>query len=254
MAGAIFFKNVGSAGCVVDGPPRMIELRSDGGKLDVVYRPAPQHGEPVLLEPGDQANASLTWMNWCGAGQPVTSVLVTLSDGSGPIEAAPSGTSGPIGPGISGLPRCDDPSASSSLGASAFEAVESRQPDVEPQPAIVEMRVPPTAVAGETLTFTVRLTNGSAGSVALNPCPGYTEDLIVDGRALKLLGEERFLLNCEAIGSELGPGEILVLDMRYAVPADVAPGPVELIWSMDPGGPFDSGLALDRESITIVTH
>lgn len=253
MAGEVDIQNVGSSDCVVNGPPRMIELRTDNARLDVAYHPASQASQPVLLRPKDHAIATLTWMNWCGANQPVTSVSLTLPDGQGPIEAEPGGASGPIGPGISGLPRCDAPGTVSSLGASAFQPGEPANPIPEPQPAVVTLSLPPTAAPGETLKFTVRLTNGSSQSVSLSPCPTYTEDLIVDNQALKLLGEQRHLLNCSAIGNELAPGEVLALEMEYVIPANIAPGPVDLIWSMDPGGPFDSNTALARMAITIAS-
>ena len=41
-------------------------------------------------------------------------------------------------------------------------------------------------------------------------------------------------------------------DMHYAVPTSIPPGPVELVWGMDPGGPFDAGTAFQRVSITVI--
>jgi hypothetical protein len=128
----------------------------------------------------------------------------------------------------------------------------STKPSQEPQPAVVKLSLPPTAVAGETLRFTVRLTNGSAHSASLIPCPTYTENLIVSDAALKLLGEVRYFLNCSAIGNELAPGQVLLLDMQYVIPADVTPGSVDFLWFMDPGGPFDFNTAFARVPIIIV--
>jgi len=86
----------------------------------------------------------------------------------------------------------------------------------------------------------------------LSPCPTYTEDLIVDGRALKPPAPQQFLLNCAALGNALAPGASVTLQMHYAVPASIPPGPVEVVWGMDPGGPFDASTAVQRASITVV--
>jgi hypothetical protein len=40
--------------------------------------------------------------------------------------------------------------------------------------------------------------------------------------------------------------------MRYPIPNHIALGSAELVWSMDPGGPFDTG-AFGRVPIEIVS-
>jgi hypothetical protein len=82
--------------------------------------------------------------------------------------------------------------------------------------------------------------------------PTYSEDPIVDGRALKPPAPQQFLLNCAAIGNVLAPGASVTFQMHYAVPAALPPGPVEFAWGMDPGGPFDAGTAVQQAAITVV--
>ncbi len=101
--------------------------------------------------------------------------------------------------------------------------------------------VPSTATAGEDLTFTVALTNLGDWPAAFDPCPTYSEDLIVTGARLKPPADRHYALNCGAMPPALAPGATIVLEMRYPVPSRVPPGPTELLWSMDPGGPFDTG-------------
>ena len=72
------------------------------------------------------------------------------------------------------------------------------------------------------------------------------------GAALKPPAPQQFLLNCDAIGSALAPGASATFEMHYAVPTSIPPGPVELVWGMDPGGPFDAGTAFQRVSITVI--
>jgi hypothetical protein len=76
--------------------------------------------------------------------------------------------------------------------------------------AIAAISAPPTATPGETLAFTVALTNLGDRAAPLDPCPTCTEDLIVDGRGLKFPAVwDHRLLNCPMIGPETAPGESL---------------------------------------------
>jgi uncharacterized repeat protein (TIGR01451 family) len=178
----------------------------------------------------------------------VTAVLVTLPAGGKPIVAGPTSP----GPGLGPTPRCDQPSSGSTFTAYAFVPVPPQAPAYEPQAASVVLSVPATATAGGDLAFTVTLTNIGTAPALLRPCPTYTEDLIVAGTALKPPAPQQFLLNCAAIGDSLAPGASITLQMRYAVPAHLPPGPVELVWGMDPGGPFDASTAVQRASLSVV--
>jgi hypothetical protein len=102
------------------------------------------------------------------------------------------------------------------------------------------------------VTFTVALTNLGDKPAVFDPCPTYSEDLIVAGLRLKLPADHEYALNCSAIGSALAPGATVVLKMRYPIPNHIALGSAELVWSMDPGGPFDTG-AFGRVPIEIVS-
>jgi len=259
MAGWLAVTNAGQRPCVLNDSPRLIQLRSGTTILDpLTYTagkdagPGNQTGAagPVLLRPGDQAAAFLWWSNWCSTMLPdvtATALLLTLPDGGSPIVAGPTSP----GPGFFGTPRCDQPSSGSTFTAYAFVPVPPPTPAHEPQAASVTLSVPSTATAGSDLAFTVTLTNRGTNPALLSPCPTYTEDLIVDGRALKPPAPQQFLLNCAAIGSTLGPGASVSLGMHYAVPAALPPGSVELVWGLDPGGPFDASTAVQRASITV---
>jgi hypothetical protein len=248
----------GHAPCVVDGSPRLIQLRAGGAILDsVTYEAGKDAGPgnstgvagPVLLQPGDQAGAFLAWSNWCPEMIPiVTALLVTLPSSGSPIVASPTSP----GPGLGSTPRCDQPSSGSTFTAYAFVSVPPPTPVYEPQAASVVLSVPPTATAGGDLAFTVTLANRGSNPAVLSPCPTYTEDLIVDGRALKPPAPQQFLLNCAATGNSLAPGASITLQMHYIVPASIPPGPVELVWGMDPGGRFDASTAVQRATVTVV--
>ena len=258
MAGWLGLTNVGNHTCVVNGSPRLIQLRAGDAILDAVtYEAGKDAGPgdstgvagPVLLRPGDQAGAFLLWTNWCPEMIPaVSALLVTLPSGGSPLVAGPTSP----GPGFFGTPRCDQPMMGSTFTAYAFVPVAPPTPPYEPQAASVSLSVPSTATAGRDLAFTVTLANRGAAPAVLSPCPTYTEDLIVAGSALKPPAPQQFLLNCAAIGAALAPGASVTLQMHYAVPASIHSGPVELIWGLDPGGAFDASTAIQRASITVV--
>jgi hypothetical protein len=132
MAGALGVQNIGTNDCVVDGTPTSVRLLSGDTLLDqVVYvaraGPAPDSSVapgPVLLRPGADASAFLSWSNWCPQiEQLVTRVVVTLA-GTPPLDARPPdrppGVVGGPGPGFGGTPRCDDANAPSTLTVWSF--------------------------------------------------------------------------------------------------------------------------------------
>jgi uncharacterized repeat protein (TIGR01451 family) len=256
MAGGIRVTNVSSSACVVDGPPKLAVIKAGTTTMPTAYSASQvlpggtASPGPGLLEPGDQGSWWLFWTNWCGQDLVPTALAVTLPDGSGTVAAVPG--SSPPGAGMSGRPRCDAPSSPSSLTVTAFEYQPPEPALVEQQPAFTKITAPPTASIGQDVTFTVALTNLGDKPALFDPCPTYSEDLLVAGLRLKPPADHDYALNCSAIESPLAPGAMIVLEMRYPIPATVPPGPAELLWSMDPGGPFDTG-AFGKVPIGIVS-
>jgi len=255
MAGGIGVTNVNSTACVLDGPPKLVVIKAGTTTMPTAYSAAgagaggTEPPGPGLLEPGDHGSWWVFWTNWCGQDLVPTSVTVTLPDGGGTVVAV-AGSSTP-GPGMGGTPRCDAPGSPSSLTVTAFEYQPPEPPLVEPQPVSTTITAPPTATIGQDVTFTVALTNLGDKPAVFDPCPTYSEDLIVAGLRLKPPADHEYALNCSAIESALAPGATIVLEMRYPIPSTVPPGSAELLWSMDPGGPFDTG-AFGRAPIDIV--
>ena len=257
MAGSIDVTNVSSTACVLDGPPKLVAIRAGATTLPTVYVAIagaglglPTPPGPGLLEPGDHGGWWLSWMNWCGQDLVPTAAEVTLPDGKGPVVAVSGATA--TGPGIGGKPRCDAPRSPSSLTVMAFEYQPPEPPLIEAQPAVASITAPPTATLGQDVTFMVALTNVGTRPAVFDPCPTYTEDLLVAGSRLKPPADHSFALNCSAMEHELAPGATIVLEMRYPIPSQLPAGSAELLWSLDPGGPFDTG-AFGRVAIDIVT-
>jgi uncharacterized repeat protein (TIGR01451 family) len=259
MAGGIAVRNVSSSACVLDGPPKLVVIKASKTTMPTAYRASNTKGPgggpppgPGLLEPEDRGTWWLFWENWCGSRNLVpTTLLVTLPDGSGVIVATQDPNTNRLG--IGGKPRCDAPDHPSTLSATAFEyAPPEPSPPPPGQQASTTISGPPTALAGQDVIFTVAITNLGPKPAVFDPCPTYTEDLLLAGVRLKPPADRSYAVNCPAIGHEIAPGATIVFEMHYPIPATTAPGPAELVWAMDPGGPFDFG-AFGRITIDIVS-
>ncbi len=258
MLGSLTVTNAGTYPCALDGPPRLVELHAGTAAVETIdYRADRGDGSnvpgsiagPVLLEPGGKAGAYLWWSNWCGAAKPlVTSLAVTLPSVGAPLTA---GAASP-GPGIGGVPRCDVPSAASTFTAYAFTPVAPEQPSSAPQPASAVLSVPSSATAGADLVYYVTLKNLGTQTAPLDPCPTYSEDLVVGGVALKMPAAAIQLLNSDDIVHAQEPGSIEQLEMHLAIPANAVPGPAILHWDLDPGGTLDTSSASPQATLTIV--
>jgi len=97
----------------------------------------------------------------------------------------------------------------------------------------VSVAAPLTVARGAVLTYRVTLANRSATSVALAPCPSYTEVLGTGGSAPV---QQTLLLNCRVAGSIAG-NAALTFEMKVAVPASTPTGATKLTWKLEvPGG------------------
>ena len=255
MAGGVRVTNRGSTACAIDGPPRLAVIKAGSRILATHYVAANQADlgggpppGPGILEPGDVGGWWLLWDNWCGSNLTPTTVELTLPDGSGPVVARPA-ASRPAE--VGSRPRCDAPGSPSTLTMTAFAHLPPEPPLVVAQPASTTIAAPTTATIGQVIAFTVTLRNLGDQPAVFDPCPTYTEDLIVGGQRLKPPTDRSYALNCTAMARALAPGASVSLEVRFPVPATVPPGLAELLWSLDPGGPFDIG-TFGRVPIDIV--
>ena len=252
ITGVVRATNISAVSCTLDGPPSSIQIsgaRPLSSRFRAVNAPAPGTDSftapgPALLEPGGEADAWILWGNWCGATRDTVAIDVTLPDGGSVVRLA----IGHVYPG------CNDSKTESSLSAWRFALPQPPPPNQTVVSGHVTIVAPPTATPGEVLTFTVTLTNVGATAAPLDPCPAYSETLVVNGAALKPPAYQTYVLNCAALGPSIAPGASVLLQMRYAIPSDVAPGPVELLWGMDPGGPFDGNSVVTRVPLLIVSR
>jgi Protein of unknown function (DUF4232) len=119
------------------------------------------------------------------------------------------------------------------------ERVEQPQPEPgTPGTLRASVQLPRTARAGTTLRYVITLTNPAAQTVALAPCPAYTEWLGNEGGGV----ERSFALNCDSV--QTIPRHAHVdYEMELDVPAEVLTGTAKVAWRLNtPTGPYTAGV------------
>jgi hypothetical protein len=92
---------------------------------------------------------------------------------------------------------------------------------------------PLTAARGAVLTYQVTLANQSPVSVALSPCPSYTQ--VLGGGAGA--AQQTLVLNCQA-GASIAAGAAVTYTIELTVPVSAASGDTKLTWKLEvPDGP-----------------
>src|SRR6266542_5058 len=230
LAGSLALTNRSSSPCTVSGRPHVRLITSTGRALPVARYPVspafnPEQPRPptwpvVVLEPAHRALAFIVWRNWC---HPVT-------EGASWRVTLPGGYSFSLpGPGSIG-PRCDTPSAASTLGVAPLE------PDLSSPkwPLVPMIEAPPAAVAGRSFIYRVTLLHPENEPFRFSWCPPYREELKLGGKTLAV---EAHVLNCGPMG-EIPPDTGALFDMVLQVPATTSFGKAQLTWTLDPGYGF----------------
>jgi hypothetical protein len=112
-------------------------------------------------------------------------------------------------------------------------------PQRYPEPRLrAHVRLPAAVRAGTTLRYTVVLGNPTAATVALRPCPGYTESMYASGIVVR----RSFALDCDAVHG-IAPHHEVRYAMQLKVPARTGPGLAKLGWSLNTRiGPYAGGV------------
>jgi hypothetical protein len=154
LAGVVTVTNVSSSSCFLESSPNLSLIDSNGTELPVNITSSAPVGEDILA-PGGSASFFLVWRNWCGQLGP-NSVNLRLSVGtaSTPVIAPIRDAGG--GP-LTGSPRCEDPSASSTLSISAFNLSTPTPTNVTPTPPAATS----TAVKSPATSTTVTLSDNN---------------------------------------------------------------------------------------------
>jgi hypothetical protein len=87
---------------------------------------------------------------------------------------------------------------------------------------------PESVARGETLRYTVTLTNPTNAAIKLAPCPSYTQSLHTEGRTQN----STYMLNCAGAAGQIPARSSVSFAMEAVVPADMTGLGVKLSWSL----------------------
>jgi hypothetical protein len=223
--------NAGRHGCVLAGAPTAVLLvRPDGGTVPVKGPPidaaSMQLRAPAALSPGRHAEFVVGASDMCPASVKPTAgrfAAVRFRVGSGPWMnvAAPEG--GPI----------------DLFCARWFTGfgVQLHAPNpVKANPLHVlnlTSTMPATVTAGQPVHYQIILRNPTDHSVALAPCPTYTQ-FLAPASSNPHLVEHSYRLNCAGAPSRITAHSKVVFAMQ--IPAPTTPGEAKFDWSIGNAG------------------
>jgi hypothetical protein len=215
------------ARCRLGGYPTIQLLDQQGRALPTrTGRAGRSQVTGLLVRPGTAATVAFVWRNWCGPNPGLLGLRVTLPGRGSLVPAVEAGTPREL------TTRCDAPGAPSTLSRGPFAPALPEPPPSPLEGLTATIALPPTAVAGRPLRYTVTLTNPTQRPVSLRDCPNYKQAVLleVDGKAV-----ERHLLNCAPVGA-IGPGQRVTFAMVLELPARLRPGVGVLSWVLESAG------------------
>jgi hypothetical protein len=227
LAGWVRVTSRAGASCRLGGFPAIQLLDQQGRALPTrTGRAGGSRVTGVLVRPGTAATVTFVWSNWCGPNPGRVGLRVTLPGGGTLLPAVQAGTPRGL------VARCDAPGAPSTLSRGPF-APQLPEPPPSPLDGLTAtIALPPTAVAGRPLRYTVTLANPTQRPVWLRECPNYTEAVVLGdhGKAV-----ERHRLNCAPVGA-IGPGQRVRFAMVLDLPVGLRPGAGVLTWVLERTG------------------
>ena len=238
-AGSVYYtilvSNRGGSGCILEGAPAA-GLLDQAGNPSTDPSPAPgepQNAEPVELAPGDQATTRVHYTSFQCRPNGTAGIAVELPNHGGELRVRFSSRGPAVGPGC----------YHGTIDCTAFEPYPPRPSTPEPAArlALALFGAPASAARGETLHFSVRVTDVSPAPVELGPpCPGYTVGL--KPLSSKDTDLEHYVLDCGGAAT-LQPGQSASFQVEYRVPPGATAGGRTLVVSLD-GYPVDANAQL----------
>ena len=90
---------------------------------------------------------------------------------------------------------------------------------------------PDTVNRGDTLRYTVTLSNPTDAPVSLAACPAYTQSFYADGKIVS----NTLRLNCAATGAQIAAKSSVTYEMQLPLQADLLAGNAKLSWALQNG-------------------
>lgn len=225
--------SIGLATCRLGGYPLVYEVTAAGRRVAIAVGHGTYFGNLVatdlvrgatgyLLIAGNDLCLGLPTTSGPGAQAPgYHRLLVELPRGRGSFTVT-----------VTRLLPCA-PLDVSQFGAEAPLAVSPGPPPGTPAALHATLQLPSRIRGGQVLRYVVTLTNTGGQTVALVPCPGYSEAIALGGQAGRVLGRS-YELNCESVG-RLAPEKSARFEMEIPIPRVVQPTPAKLVWGIDVG-------------------
>lgn len=212
VSGYFVIANDGRTGCQLSAPSRVTATTPAGPRAFDTGRLA---GTAVVLEPGDQVQVQLSSPYDCGK---------PLLESTGFVLALPGG-------------RLHVPHARMAVqcGGRLADFSARHTSTVATTPAaqlrVTMSRVPGSVGPGDTLAYTVTLTNPTSRRIVLDQCPSYQEG--VKGQPASV---HSYQLNC-GDAPPIGPHRSVTFEMRLPLPDHLQDGPAVVNWHLQvPGG------------------
>lgn len=212
VSGYFVIQNSSSSSCQLPAPSRVSASTAAGAQAFRIGRLA---GTAVVLGPGDPVQVQLSAPYDCGK---------PLVESTGFELAFPTG-------------RLHVPRARMAVqcggGLADFSARRTTTPVSVPaaQLKATLARVPGKVGPGDTLAYTVTLTNPTSRRIGLRQCPSYQEGL--KGQPSSV---HSYQLNCDG-ASSIGPHRSVIFAMQLPLPDRAEPGPAVLDWRLQVPGP-----------------
>jgi hypothetical protein len=232
----IAITNHGQTACSLTGSPSVSLVTPQGSVLSLPLQPElggmvgsakskavlpPNQSAPVLHQVSNGASFMFEWY-YCGGTPPQVSAVDITLPGTAGVRRVPLLPQGPQIPS-----RCDDPSQGRVVLVGPIEGPSADNISVTPPTLRVTLAgVPDTLVAGQTLRYTVMLTNDSGVPVSFDTCPDYDEGFTPDGLV-------SYQLNCASV-RRLEVGASATFAMEFTVrPWPKAPtGQQKFLWRL----------------------
>jgi hypothetical protein len=227
----ITLTNVGPT-CLLDGRPVVTGLNAAGQRVTLLPRPNTYFGPllPADISQGAHGYIYFGTANACGSGaeqQTSTEYRALAFDlpSGGRLNTQLTLTVGSCGLTMDNMGLPAPASTPTSLQAGSLSML------------TVRIDLPATVRAGDTLRYTVVLSNPTVTAVSLSSCPSYTEALGYPNNQ-----NMSFMLNCDQV-TVIPAGKKVVYAMEFKVAADAVTGPTKFSWQLnDTDGPFAGGV------------
>jgi hypothetical protein len=229
------FVNTSGSPCLLNGYPTISGLGADGSLAPLPVSQGSYFGDPgpaANIAPGEVAALNISGADACPAAQ------------TGERRSYPTLRIGlPGGGSVDVRVGAFDTVCGVWVSRFGVPADEVPVPIPSPSPLTARISAPTTAAPGESLDYTVTLTNSSGTDYPLNPCPIY-EEYVGSGTATVWVATVRdYSLNCDVASTIPARGSV-TFEIRLQLPVDQPAAPAGMAkfgWDVQGGaGPYAS--------------